>query len=190
MSYTPYFTERSSTDWIELRYAEVLLNYAEAAAEIGETGEALAILKQIRKRAGILAGNDQNYGLKQGMAKTEMIDAILLERKLEFAFEGKRYWDLRRRKLFNQALNGKRRKGILPRLKVSTAQFESVKAQFDLDSQYHLYFEDTFVDVDRVFNINYPDHYYFYAIPNKHLEANSKLQQTLGWEGGTFDPLK
>src|SRR5258708_38751733 len=49
----------AGTDWIEIRYAEVLLNQAEAAAEIGHLGaaqEAYANLVAIRKRAGIDAG--------------------------------------------------------------------------------------------------------------------------------------
>ncbi|MFC3199902.1 RagB/SusD family nutrient uptake outer membrane protein [Parapedobacter deserti] len=189
-SYEPFFTERSSTDWIELRYAEVLLNFAESAAETGRLDEAYDVLKQIRHRAGIAPGNGQAYGLKPGMSKAELIAAIMLERKLEFAFEGKRYWDLRRRKLFDQELNGKRRKGLLPKLKVSSAQFDQVKDQFDIDTQYHLYFEDEVINVDRVFDINFRDNYYFYAIPNRHLESNSNLEQTIGWDGGTFDPLK
>ncbi|MBK1440541.1 RagB/SusD family nutrient uptake outer membrane protein [Parapedobacter sp. ISTM3] len=190
VGYTPYFTERSSTDWIELRYAEVLLNFAESAVETGRLDEAYDVLKQIRHRAGIAPGSEQLYGLKAGMGKAELIAAIMLERKLEFAFEGKRYWDLRRRKLFEQELNGKRRKGLLPKLKVSNAEFERVKDQVDLNTQYHLYFEDEIINVDRVFDINFRDNYYFYALPNRHLETNANLEQTIGWEGGTFDPLK
>ena len=44
----------SYTQWVELRYAEVLLGLAEAANEIGETEEGVEQLKLIRKRAGIL----------------------------------------------------------------------------------------------------------------------------------------
>lgn len=101
-SYTPYFAERSSTDWIELRYAEVLLNYAECAAESGKTEEAYGVLKEIRKRAGILPGNDGMYGLATGMNSGELVKAVLFERKIEFAYEGKRYWDLRRRRLLRK----------------------------------------------------------------------------------------
>jgi hypothetical protein len=44
----------SGTDWIELRFAEVMLNLAEAANEIGQTQEAYAELIAIRTRAGIV----------------------------------------------------------------------------------------------------------------------------------------
>lgn len=38
------------------------------------------------------------------------------------------------------------------------------------------------------FDIDFKDNYYFYAIPNKHLETNAKLKQTMGWDNGTFNP--
>src|SRR5690606_12488714 len=46
----------SPTDWIEIRFAEVLLNWAEAANEIGLSGEAYTALVQIRERAGLEPG--------------------------------------------------------------------------------------------------------------------------------------
>jgi hypothetical protein len=74
----------SRTDWIVFRYAEILLNFAEAAFELGKTAEALNAVNQIRIRAGIapLTSIDRNK--------------IRHERKVELAFEGNRYWDVRR----------------------------------------------------------------------------------------------
>jgi hypothetical protein len=74
----------SGTDWQLFRYAEVLLNYAEAAFELGRNAEALDAVNQLRQRAGIavLAAIDR--------------DKIRHERQVELAFEGHRYWDLRR----------------------------------------------------------------------------------------------
>lgn len=189
-SYTPYYTERSSTDWIEIRYAEVLMNYAECAAELDKKDEAYAILKQIRNRAGILPGSDGLYGLKAGMSHDDMIKAIMLERKIEFAFEGKRYWDLRRRRLFASELNGTRRHGLLPKLKISQEEFDKIKDNVDIDKDKDAYFRDSLIVLDTKFDIDFKDNYYFYAIPNKHLETNSKLEQTQGWDGGTFNPYE
>ncbi len=87
------------------RYAEILLNYAEAKTEVGEIAEAYTQLKAIRQRAGITAGADQLYGLKANMTQIEMREAIRLERRLELAFEEHRYWDLRRWKIAEQVLN-------------------------------------------------------------------------------------
>ena len=189
-SYTPYYTERSSTDWIEIRYAEVLMNYAECAAELGKNDEAYTILKQIRNRAGILPGSDGLYGLKAGMSQDDMIKAIMLERKIEFAFEGKRYWDLRRRRLFASELNGTSRHGLLPKLKISQEEFDKIKDNVDIDKDKDTYFRDSLIVLDTKFDIDFKDNYYFYAIPNKHLETNSKLEQTQGWDGGTFNPYE
>lgn len=187
---TPYYAEKCSTDWIEIRYAEVLMNYAECATELNKLDEAYNVLKRIRQRAGIIAGNDQSYGLKSGMSKEEMLKAVMLERKIEFAYEGKRYWDLRRRKLFEDELNGTRRHGLLPKLRVSKEEFDNIKDKVDFESDYPLYFKDSIVVLDKKYDINFLDNYYFYAIPNKHLETNSKLQQTQGWAGGQFNPYE
>ncbi|MDR1155666.1 MAG: RagB/SusD family nutrient uptake outer membrane protein [Bacteroidales bacterium] len=189
-SYGAYEIVRSSTDWIEIRYAEVMLNYAECAAETGQLGEALDVLKQIRRRAGILAGNSDLYGLKTGMTQAEMIAAIMLERKVEFAAEGKRYWDLRRRRLFADELNGKRRHRVYNTLLIPMDDFMNVKDQVDWNQDYSVYFEDTVDELDKTNVINFRDNYYFYAIPNTHLERNSRLEQTQGWENGTFNPLE
>lgn len=74
----------SRTDYHIFRYAEILLNYAEAAFELGETGEALSAVNMIRDRAGVppLSSVDR--------------EKIRHERKVELAFENHRYWDLRR----------------------------------------------------------------------------------------------
>lgn len=74
----------SSTDYILFRYGEVLLNYAEAAFELGKTTDALDAINKIRSRAGIAALSTVNR------------EQIRHERKVELAFEGHRYWDLRR----------------------------------------------------------------------------------------------
>lgn len=87
------------------RYAEILLNYAEAKNEVGETAEAYVQLKALRQRAGITAGTDGLYGLKANMTQSEMREAIRLERRIELAFEEHRYWDLRRWKIAEQVLN-------------------------------------------------------------------------------------
>jgi len=187
-------TEISGTDWIEIRLAEVMMNYAEAANETGNTAAAYEVLKAIRKRAGIDAGTNDLYGLTSGLDKSGMRTAILLERRLEFAFEGKRGKDLRRRRLYGQ-LNGTKRKG----LRITLTGFGGDKNAFytayaagsvNLNTQYNQYFNEQVIDVDLLNVINFRDNYYFAAIPRKHLEKNPKLQQTNGWDGGAFDPLQ
>ncbi|UII19554.1 RagB/SusD family nutrient uptake outer membrane protein [Fulvivirga ligni] len=98
-------------DWVVFRYAEVMLNYAEAQNEYsGPSTDIYQVLKDLRARSGIEAGLDDMYGLKAGMSKDEMREAIHNERRIEMAFEEQRYWDLRRWKkaesVLNNAING------------------------------------------------------------------------------------
>ena len=98
----PFF---SQAPLIELRYAEVLLNLAEAACMAGQTSEAVTYLQQIRQRAGYTAEN--NFGLQANLAgdQATCMSAILYERQIEFAYEGKRFDDMRRWMLFDGGAN-------------------------------------------------------------------------------------
>lgn len=183
------------TDWIEIRFAEVLLNFAEAANKTGRIEEAYDALKKIRDRAKIEPGVDEMYGLKQGMNMSEMHNAILLERKIELAYESKRYWDLRRNRLFETLLNGTRRHGVDITRTVSQSEWNlllnksSSEVIEELNNNYTNYFVHTEKEMDTQFDIDWKENYYFFAIPSDHLQLNSNLEQTKGWPGGTFDPL-
>jgi hypothetical protein len=91
----------SSAPLIEIRYAEVLLNLAEAACGAGQLQEAVGYLQQIRARAGYTAAN--NFGLQANLTgdQAACMSAILYERQIEFAYEGKRFDDMRRWMLFD-----------------------------------------------------------------------------------------
>ncbi len=93
---------KTSTCWIEMRYAEVLLNMAEAALEIGDDNTMYDCLGQLRSRAGIPVG-DYQYGLKAPSSLSK-IELLMNERMVELAFEGKRFYDLRRRNMFSNDL--------------------------------------------------------------------------------------
>ena len=99
--YTRGAFARSASPYIEIRYAEVLLNYAEAACGAGHLDEAVAQLQKIRSRVGYTA--DNNYGLPTNLTSDQAacMSAILLERQIELAYEGKRFDDMRRWMLFD-----------------------------------------------------------------------------------------
>jgi hypothetical protein len=92
-----------------IRYADIMLLYAEALTELDVDRNRDEIEKQLfelRNRAGIQPGADKRYGVPENMDKDEMIDFIINERRIEFANEcGNRFWDLKRRKLYEK-LNG------------------------------------------------------------------------------------
>ncbi|SKD09989.1 Starch-binding associating with outer membrane [Chitinophaga ginsengisegetis] len=93
----------TSHDWIILRYTEVLLNFAEAENESnGPTAEVYQVLKDLRARAGIAAGSNGMYGLKENMTADEMRNIVRNERRIELAFEEHRFWDIRRWKIAQQ----------------------------------------------------------------------------------------
>jgi hypothetical protein len=87
------YSGTSQTDYQVFRYGETLLNFAEAAFELGKTSESLDAINQIRSRAGI--------ALLTTIDRTK----IRHERKVELAFEGHRYWDVRRWRTAEQDLS-------------------------------------------------------------------------------------
>lgn len=185
-------TEISDTDWIEIRFAEVLLNMAEAANETGRSAETYTALRRIRDRAGIESGVGNTYGIADGLDISALRDVVMNERRIEFAFEGKRAEDLRRRRMYSQ-LNNTRRTGLrISFLGANENAFISdVKlGNIDLTTDYTTYFNNEVIDLDTEQAIDYPDNNYFFAIPQRHIELNSNLEQTSGWPGGTFDPLQ
>jgi hypothetical protein len=177
------------TQWIEIRFAEVLMNLAEAANAIGRTQEAYDQIIALRTRAGIDPGTGL-YGLDAGMSQAQMQDAIMLERRIEFAYEAKRFWDLRRNMLFESRLNGTRRHKVTTTLLVPPAQWNQMRDTVNLDSTYQQYFAQRVDSLDTQFPINWRPNYYFFAIPPAQRERNSNLAQTVGWSDGTFDPLQ
>lgn len=89
----------SGTDLFEYRYAELLLNIAECYAALGQTSNTIAYLGKIRARVGIPSAN--NYGIGTLADKYAAIEACLYERRVELAYEGKRYWDIQRWMLYS-----------------------------------------------------------------------------------------
>jgi len=79
-----------------IRYADVLLTYAEALNEInGPSAEAFEAVNKVRRRAYGKAIATANPDIDlQGLSKTALQDAVLEERRWEFGFEGQRWFDL------------------------------------------------------------------------------------------------
>ena len=200
-------------DWPIIRYAEVLLNLAEAANETAHTGDAKGLIIQVRKRAGIDAGTG-DYGLAAGVGTDYQatLDAVMKEREIEFAFEGKRFWDLRRRRLFSvlnnygtlhaygpyfnkTAASGlygvdvtQSNSGIANQL---TEIVVNPPANFDADAFLKNITNYVYEPIDPSSSnrINIPASYYFAPIDPRYILQNKNLAQNMGWDGGSFNPV-
>lgn len=85
-------SEVSEQSWIEMRYAEILLNYAEACLELNQIAEATTYINLIRNRAGM-----PNF-------TGDITKALRYERQVEFVYEKLRWYDMRRWKILDQVL--------------------------------------------------------------------------------------
>ena len=173
----------AGVDWPEIRYAEVLMNYGEAANELGKTTEALDVLYAIRARANILAGASGKYGIT-ATAVPDIRTAYQNERFVEFAFENKRLDDLRRWKLFGYLRALPQRHGLGIVLKSGQTD---VQPMDDINTVWTK-FSSTVIKTDLA-DIAIKDDYYIYGIPLTYINRNPKLLQNNNW-GGTFDPLQ
>ena len=88
---------KSEVWWVRFRYAEVLLNAAEAAFELGQKDVALPYINQVRARAGLTTP------LTEGELT---FDRIVHERRVELAFEDHTLWDYKRWRLAGDVWNG------------------------------------------------------------------------------------
>ncbi len=199
-------------DWIELRFAEVLLNYAECLNETGDLMEAKNKVRELRMKRGIKAGT-HDYGLDLATNKEQMRDLIMNERRVEFAFEGKRGLDLRRTRRYH-LLSGtvsasRERTNVIKRINQTSGKeedFDLRKQLEEVNPENNLRRRDT-LDLENKTTLQYfftripngvgntaapiaiPQNYYFYPIPNAFLLSSPLLEQTVGWENGKFDPL-
>ena len=163
-------------DYILMRFAEVMFIYAEAANENGHSDVAIDLLKQIRKRAGIneTSSNPEMkgkvYGLNPNMNQTEMREAVREERFIELLFEQKRLWDMRRWMIYDNLMNGQGKRHAL----VMNKQADNTYTTYLFDRD----------NTPMITNQNI----YFLPMKRSEMSNNPNLEQTKGWENGTFDP--
>jgi hypothetical protein len=134
------YNKKYGSDWPSMRFAEVLLMFAEAANEVdGPSAAVYNAVNQIRNRADILMPP-----LPAGLSKDQMRTAIRHERRIELAFEGFRYDDLKRWKIAEQLLN-------IP-------ASESVIAKTFQKKNYHLPLPQGEIDINRGILVQNPDY--------------------------------
>lgn len=96
-------TENADANWPFLRYADVMLIYAEAENELGNLNKALTYLNEVRERSNATPGSLTGNGALD--TKDKMRSAIVEERAKEFACEADRRWDLIRWGIYLDAMN-------------------------------------------------------------------------------------
>ena len=137
---------------ILMRYADVLLMYAEAETELGKMNETVwnQTIRPIRERAGFTDASALNYPTSGNMQQI-----VRRERRCELAIEGLRLYDIRRWKTIETVLNGN----------PHGAKFAANNTQYiELDK--------------RSFN---PERDYLFAIPQSQRDINKNLTQNPGY---------
>ena len=161
----------SDIDIIIFRYAEVLLNYAEAKVELGELDQSVYdAINAIRTRPTV-----NMPVIAEGKSQQEMRNIIRQERRHEFAGEGFRYFDIRRWNVAHEVMPGP----VLGRIptgylseapeidEIGTPSYNNVSNADQMD-----------VIETRTFN---PARDYLWPIPRIELETNPLLTQNPGY---------
>lgn len=146
------YTKSSDQDWIFIRYAEVLLNYAEAKNEAsGPDATVYSAINAIRKRAGM-------PDLETGLSKDQMRAKIRNERRIELAFEEHRFFDIRRWKTAESLLNGP-----LYGVKMTKSGNTITYTRYAFE------------------NRGFPSKLYVLPIPQSEVDKNPAAKQIAGW---------
>ena len=153
-----FLVNGSYQPWIEFRYAEMMLIYAECLAHENEYSAARDVVVELRKA---------RFG-REDVATPEVtdlestIDLILKERATELCFEGHRFWDLRRTGRAAKVLGGKRYSGVLWK-KNTDGSFTPSAVSCDMGAR------------------KYPEKFDAFPIPQSEISNNVKADQNPGW---------
>ncbi|WP_276482424.1 RagB/SusD family nutrient uptake outer membrane protein [Paraflavitalea pollutisoli] len=140
------------------RYAEVLLNYAEALCEANTLvpEEAYKALELIRQRAGL-----SPYTITRGLSQAAFRTLVRNERRVELAFEGHRFWDIRRWKIGAEVLNKTLLRGVAVTKTGTTYTYDAQRPVLTTST--------------------WEDKLYRYPIPVAEIEKSKLLLQNTGW---------
>jgi len=139
----------STQPWIEIRYSEVLLNKAEAAYRLNKIEDARNAMNAVRNRVNLPPKSSSG---------NEWFEDYKNERKVELAYEGQLFWDMRRWKIAHIEYNNYRCHGF----KITGDEYEYI----DVDYQDRKFLEKT----------------YILPIPDNELANNSLIEQYDDWK--------
>jgi hypothetical protein len=153
-SNTDLITDPSTQTMVEIRLAEVYLNRAEARYRLNDPAGALSDINAIRARV--------NLPPKTGLSGDALFAAIRQERKIELAYEGHLYWDMRRWKLAHIEYNNYRVHG----LKITGTAPNYTYEYVDCDKQDRKFLAKTYV----------------FPVPYSELQDNNAIEQYDEWK--------
>lgn len=175
-------------DYIIMRYADVLLMYAEAMIEQNKIDDSvLKAINMVRARAyGVDVSETSAYPAVKMGSQEELRKAVRIERRMEFAMENSRLQDLMRWKLASKALNGYnyimlQPDDLLKNVVEKGLWFWGMTPQID---------EDGLADFSALFNAGYcttgakrsfPDREYLWPIPTHDMELCPNLTNNPGY---------
>lgn len=174
---------------IIIRYADVLLMYAEAKTELGEIDQTMldASINKVRARAYKVDVSDKtHYPAITSTSQTEVRKAVRIERRMEFAFEERRYEDLIRWKLADKVLN----RNIYGMLDVADLRSKIISQGLWFFPQTPQIDDDGNAILEPLYTAglikllairNFPSYRYLWPIPTKEIQVNPNLKQNPGY---------
>lgn len=159
---------QSSQNWIDIRYAEVLLNRAEAAMELAAAGIATDVSGDNYKGVAFKCVNDirERAGASLLSASTDVnIDVVRTERRKELSFENKTYWDLKRWRIIHK--------------EQSTRTYRTLQPFFAADAM--KYFMDIKLQEQGGKVYTFDTRNYYQQIPNGEITKNPNCKQNPGY---------
>ena len=151
------YADKCDQDWIEMRLAEVYLNFAEAAVEIGtDLDKALVYINKIRERAGIRSIGNNELTLAK----------VRHERRIELAFENHTFWDMKRWRIAVDEFNNR--------------TYWALHPYYDVDKGIY-YFERKKYEPAGQAGKTFQSRFYYLRIPGDEITKNPKLTQNPGY---------
>ena len=159
---------RSTTRWIAIRYAEVLLNRAEAAFELGTPAmksDAMACINQLRERAGAklvdpaIFNQELDFNATNFNDDSNGMEIIRNERRKELAFENHYWWDIRRWRTADKVFDN--------------TIFNALYPYFIYDEKKYIFLDEEQAYTNNRFTFN--KRFYYEGLPGGELNKNPNL---------------
>lgn len=157
VSLDPGNTTQAVHTWVFFRYAEILLNYAEAMNEAYGPDDPAGMGMTAREAVNLIRDRANMPDFPAGMSQDEFREKLRNERRVELAFEDHRFWDIRRWQ-------------IGP----STTDIYGMEVTQNDDGSFD--YQEKLVE-ERVWQ----DRMYLYPVPQTEIYINEALEQNPGW---------